>query len=220
MPNMQYWVHISGVQRGPMQIEELIGMGITAETYIWREGLADWVQAREVPELAGFFIVPGAESDAQQVGGDFVVGEQPAAGETSGGASSAGEPAGTGQRPQNNDDWQPSGAGQLHVSEPWQSDAARQPVFHPQPFSSPVPPCPPTNLVWAIIVTILCCQIFGIVAIVYAAQVKSKYDMGQYEKAVKYSESAALWCKLGIAFGLVWLTFYSAIMPFIEIMSL
>ena len=77
---MQYWVHISGVQRGPMQIEELIRMGITAETYIWREGLADWVQAREVPELAGFFIVPGAENDAQQDGGDFVVGEQPAAG--------------------------------------------------------------------------------------------------------------------------------------------
>ena len=66
----------------------------------------------------------------------------------------------------------------------------------------------------------LACQIFGIVAIVYAAQVKSKYDMGQYEKAVKYSENAALWCKLGIAFGLVWLTFYSAIMPFIEVMSL
>lgn len=220
MPNMQYWVHISGVQRGPMQIEELIRMGITAETYIWREGLADWVQAREVPELAGFFIVPGAESDAQQGGGDFVVGEQPAAGETSADVS-AGEPAGTERQPQgNNESWQPSGSGQVQGGEPWQPVANVQQAFRAQPFHAQVPPCPPTNLVWAIIVTILCCQIFGIVAIVYAAQVKSKYDMGQYEKAVKYSENAALWCKLGIAFGLVWLTFYSAIMPFIEIMSL
>ena len=83
-------------------------------------------------------------------------------------------------------------------------------VVSSQPFT---PPCPPTNLVWAIIVTVLCCQIFGIVAIIYATQVKTKYAMGQYEKAVKYSENAALWCKLGIAFGLVWLTFYPIIFP-------
>ena len=199
---MQYWVHISGVQRGPMQLEELIGLGITAETYVWREGLAAWVQAREVPELAGFFILStdnntAPDENRQQVENDFVVGETVNDNETDG----------------KTDNDNSTGQQQIQTQQPQMP----QMVCNQQ---HPMPACPPTNLAWAIIITVLCCQVFGIIAIIYAAQVKSKYDMGQYEKAIKYSENAALWCKLGIAFGLVWITVYSTIIPFLEIMSL
>ena len=69
---------------------------------------------------------------------------------------------------------------------------------------SPVPPpqCPPTYLVWAILSTLCCCQIFGIIAIIYAANVKTKYDRGDIDQAKKYSERAALWVILSFVVGL------------------
>jgi hypothetical protein len=54
-------------------------------------------------------------------------------------------------------------------------------------------PPPPNHLVWAILTTIFCCQITGIVAIVYAAQVDSKYSSGDYNGAVDASNKAKLW---------------------------
>ena len=42
-------------------------------------------------------------------------------------------------------------------------------------------PKPPQNyLALAIITTLFCCQIFGIISIIYAAQVNSKYIAGDY----------------------------------------
>ena len=55
---MQYWVHINGQQQGPMQIDELARMGITSDTYVWREGLEDWVKASELEELSRLFVAP------------------------------------------------------------------------------------------------------------------------------------------------------------------
>ncbi|GHE36901.1 CD225/dispanin family protein [Sphingobacterium griseoflavum] len=37
---------------GPFTAEELEGKGITGDTYVWTEGLPNWVVARQVPELA------------------------------------------------------------------------------------------------------------------------------------------------------------------------
>lgn len=44
-------------------------------------------------------------------------------------------------------------------------------------------PKPDNNLVWAILSTFLCCMPFGIVSIVFAAQVDGKYAMGDYAGA-------------------------------------
>ena len=201
--DMQYWVHINGVQRGPMQLDELIKIGVTRDTYVWREGLEDWIKASELPELAGFFVIEGnsVPTPVQPVDDNGEAGKsQWVADDTDV------------NQPQQED--ANAATGQSYVAQ--QPAAVQQPSFVANStfMQSPVPPCPPTNLAWAIIVTILCCQIFGIIAIVYAAQVKSKYDAGQYETAVKYSENSALWCKLGIAFGLVWATFYAMLLPF------
>ena len=51
-------------------------------------------------------------------------------------------------------------------------------------------PCPPSNLVWAIVSTILCCLPAGIVAIVYACKVDNLYLMGDYQGAVEASHKA------------------------------
>jgi len=67
---------------------------------------------------------------------------------------------------------------------------------------------PPNYLVWAILTTILCCLPFGIVSIVYAAQVNSKWTAGDYEGAKLSSKNAKIWAwvafAIGIAGALIW----------------
>lgn len=67
---------------------------------------------------------------------------------------------------------------------------------------------PSSNLVWAILATLFCCLPLGIVAIVFAAQVDSKYNSGDYAGAQDASKKAALfsWISLGIGLlgGVAW----------------
>jgi len=51
-------------------------------------------------------------------------------------------------------------------------------------------PTIPNHLVGAILVTIFCCQIFGIISIVYAAQVNGKLASGDVPGAVACSNKA------------------------------
>lgn len=63
---------------------------------------------------------------------------------------------------------------------------------------------PPQNyLVFAILATIFCCQIFGIVSIVYAAQVNSKWAAGDIQGAISASKNAKLWAWIAAGSGLV-----------------
>ncbi len=57
-------------------------------------------------------------------------------------------------------------------------------------------PPPPNHLVWAILSTLFCCLPLGIVAIVFAAQVNSKWAAGDLNGAMESSKKArsfALW---------------------------
>ena len=65
---------------------------------------------------------------------------------------------------------------------------------------------PPNYLAFAIIVTILCCQILGIVSIVFAAQVNSKWNAGDYEGAISASKNAKLWAWVAFASGFAIIT--------------
>jgi hypothetical protein len=72
-----------------------------------------------------------------------------------------------------------------------------------------VPPVRPKNwLVESILVTIFCCLPFGIVAIVYAAQVNSKYEAGDYAGSLKASKEAGKWTKISLIVWAVLLVFY------------
>jgi hypothetical protein len=67
------------------------------------------------------------------------------------------------------------------------------------------PTHPPKNwLVEAILVTIFCCQILGIVAIVFAAQVNSKFASGDYAGAESASKDAGRWTKIAFFVGIAW----------------
>ena len=90
----------------------------------------------------------------------------------------------------------------------------------PQPASEPFyknKPCPPTNLVWGILTTILCCLPFGIVAIYKSSQVERNYYNGDYEAAVKASNSSLNWSIASMVICvLVWMGYLGLIfiLPF------
>lgn len=67
---------------------------------------------------------------------------------------------------------------------------------------------PNNYLVLAIISTVFCCLIPGIVSIVNAAKVNEAYALGNYEQAERASKNAKTWAIVGIAIaGLFWLIY-------------
>ena len=83
------------------------------------------------------------------------------------------------------------------------------------PSWPPAGPKPPNYLVWAILVTLFCCLPFGVVSIVFAAQVDSKYNGGDLAGSLKASENAKKWAVIsavvGVAAVVVWLLFVVSI---------
>lgn len=68
------------------------------------------------------------------------------------------------------------------------------PDYQQTTYEQPAPPPMPDNyLALAILSTIFCCLPFGVVSIVYAAQVESLYLQGRYEEAVDKSNKAFKW---------------------------
>ncbi len=69
----------------------------------------------------------------------------------------------------------------------------------------------PNYLVQAILVTIFCCLPFGIVSIVFAAQVNGKVALGDYAGAIESSNRAKTWAWVSLGVGLagflIWIPF-------------
>jgi len=61
----------------------------------------------------------------------------------------------------------------------------------------------PNYLVFAILVTVLCCLPTGIAAIVYAAQVNGKLAGGDIAGAQQASKNAKMWCLISLGAGLL-----------------
>ena len=87
------------------------------------------------------------------------------------------------------------------------------------PYNAPPPPAggyggagygppPPNNLIFAILATVFCCLPLGVVSIVYAAQVNSKWAMGDAvganESARKARQFAMYSVILGVIVGVVY----------------
>jgi hypothetical protein len=63
---------------------------------------------------------------------------------------------------------------------------------------------PPKNwLTESILVTIFCCLPFGIAGIVNAANVNSRWNSGDHDGAIRASQQAGKWTKIGFYIGLV-----------------
>ena len=68
---------------------------------------------------------------------------------------------------------------------------------------------PPKNwLVESILVTVFCCLPFGIVGIVHATKVDTKYGAGDYAGAEQASADAKKWTMIGFWIGVAVLVIY------------
>lgn len=88
------------------------------------------------------------------------------------------------------------------------SATAGRRVSEPEAARPTPPPMPATWLPWAIAVTVLCCNILGIVGIIYAAQVESAYRRGDYDLAREYSDKAGMWTLIAFVAGLLFAVLY------------
>ena len=70
----------------------------------------------------------------------------------------------------------------------------------------------PNYLVFAILATVFCCLPTGIAAIVYAAQVNGKLQVGDYAGAELASKNAKMWCLISLGVGLVVGVLYALLM--------
>ena len=200
---MKYWANINGVQHGPVEKQQLIGLGLTRDSYVWREGLEDWVMVQNFSELDDLFPVkPMADVPPTDDGNYTAAAETPRC-----------EPL-TEETPADEPDEDKTPADDtVPPAIPQIPQIPQQPYQQPVAPQQPLPPCPPTNLVWGILTTVLCCQVLGIVSIVYALQVKAKYDSGDLETAQRYSDRAAMWSIAAIVAGLI-------VTPFVMLLQL
>ena len=51
--NTYYFITPQGKQAGPVPAEQLKSYGVTRKTFVWCEGMKDWTEAENVPELQG-----------------------------------------------------------------------------------------------------------------------------------------------------------------------
>ena len=184
----KYWVNIDGIQSGPISRDELADMDFNHEvTYVWHEELDDWHRIDQLSEFAD--IVAG--KGVQQLVTPPPIPSEPSEPEMPVVPPVPSEP-----------------------EEPIVPPVPPMPEIPPmlEPSAPPVPSVPapseaeaPTNLVWAVIVTVMCCQITGIIAIVYGAMTSTANSAGNYEKARHYSDIAQIWVMVSIALGLVYM---------------
>ena len=82
---MNYFIIENGQQAGPFTIDQLRSKGVTGETNVWREGMAQWGKAKDLPELASLLQVapPPANPPYGQPYGQQPYTPQPAYGQQS-----------------------------------------------------------------------------------------------------------------------------------------
>jgi hypothetical protein len=70
---------------------------------------------------------------------------------------------------------------------------------------------PDSNLVWAILSTLLCCLPLGIVSIVYASRVSGLWAQGQYAEAQAAADTAKKWAIWSAVAGVIGLIIYGIV---------
>ena len=68
---MKYYIIQNGQQMGPYTVEQLKLYHVTPETDVWTEGMANWVKAKTVPELATLFMNAGVNAGMGAAGAAY-----------------------------------------------------------------------------------------------------------------------------------------------------
>ena len=180
----KYWIRENGQQSGPFSLEELqLRTFAKGDTFVWHKGLEGWMHIENVPDLAHLIAPePAAEPEQKAVESEAEVSETPK-------------------------DMEEAEEAEVRESTPplfhsmptpppyMEQPQATAPTMHEQ---APRPECPPTNLVAAIVCTLLCCTPFGVAGIVCAVLTQNHYNAGNYEKARKYSQWSDWMCILSV----------------------
>ncbi len=208
---MQYWVNINGKQSGPINRQQLADMVTDVQnTYVWHQGLENWLPITEVADLADIVAAANAKTAASVV----TPAEEPAAAAENAEESKAEEPT---AEPVEAKSEEPATETQafepISVTRPASMPEIPKSHFQQQQIQQPQQNAaagnsqqklPPTNLAWAILATILCFQITGIVAIIYSLKVTQHINMGNIEQARKASDKAAGWIIASIVVGILY----------------
>lgn len=182
--DMQYWIIENGESKGPFSLEELKAQNISPQTKIWHKGLENWTPLNELPLLHDIF--PPIEETPDNATQDRITNEacvkemQPPA---------YVPPVIPPQRPHNF----PLSMEERMFNAYRQGYEKGLEEGKQLDKDTDTGKCPPTNLVWAILSTVLCCLPLGIVAIVYASKVTNLYYQGEFLKAQKASDRALYW---------------------------
>ena len=189
----KYWVNIDGIQSGPISRDELANIDFNPEvTYVWHEELDDWQRIDHLSEFA-----------------DIVAAKQKAAAEHSELSEHSEHSEHSEESEHSESSVTPPPVPQPPVPQPPELQHAMPQSPMPQPPMPQPPVVPeaeaPTNLVWAVIATVMCCQITGVIAIVYGAMTSSANSAGNYEKARRYSDIAQIWVMVSIVLGLIYM---------------
>ena len=182
-----YYVDGNNQQQGPIDAAQLPAFGVTTKTLVWCEGMANWQAAGEIPELASFFAAKQPEIPAQP-------------------QMQQGTPAQPQMQPQAQPQVQPQTMN-INNFQQTQQPMNTQPPFQ-QPNNQQTPPQPANYLVWAILVTVLCCLPLGVASIIYSVKVGSLYAQGDYNGAVDASQKAKKFAMIGGIGGLVFIIIY------------
>lgn len=203
---MNYWIIVNDHHDGPYSVDTLVANGLKPEDLVWTEGLADWTPAGNILELAEAMNLrdsmaatpaePAAPVSAEVI--EIVETEAEAPMEQE--AACDTEPA---QQPQ---------PAQQPYATPQMQTAYTQAAPSQGAAMTQAEPCPPSYIAWSIIVTVLCCTIVGIPAIVFASMTKSAYYRGDLAKAKRYSEITQWFIIAAIVLGAVSWPFQIAFM--------
>lgn len=196
---MKYYIAENGQQAGPFEPNELLLHGLTVNSLVWCEGMANWTSASQVPELmallSGQTFNPG--------GVDTQLPQMPPMGNQQPQIQPVPPFGGQPTQPQPQ---QPTNYGQ--ANQPY-----AQPQYGPsnnQPSNNQV--MPKNWLTECIIVTVIsalcCCNpvaiITGIVSIVKANGSKNKYMTGDITGSAKDGSSAKNWMLITIVIMIAW----------------
>jgi len=159
-PGSEQWYYTQqGAQAGPVSADALKrlveGGAVQAHDLAWRDGMADWVPIRDLPEF------------------------RPASSVAAGGTTA------------------------------YPGTPVPAPGYAVPPGGVPAGPCPETWLWQSILATLCCCLPLGVVGIIFAAQVKSKWQVGDQAGAIEAARKAKtfFWWAFGLGLFLNLLAF-------------
>ena len=186
-----YYVDGNRQQAGPYDLETLVERGITESTLVWKQGMADWQPARNVPEVA----------DALRAAASRAAAEPPAEPPVAPPAEPAApqpEPAAPQPEP---------AAPQPEPAAPQPEPAAPQPEVPAEDKAGEGPA--EDYLTWSILSTIFCLGgfSFSVAGIVMSALTRSFNARGNYSLARLFSKLSFWFTIAGTALGFAYWSF-------------